>query len=78
MARPEAAGQPGVQRILRLPAVLDATGWSRSTLYAKIADEKFPSPIKLDPEGRAVGWLESDVLAHQAACISARTATEAA
>jgi prophage regulatory protein len=60
-----------VQHILRLPAVLAATGWSRSTLYLKITNSKFPAPIKLDPEGRAVGWPEDDVLAYQQARISA-------
>jgi prophage regulatory protein len=66
--------EQSVQRILRLPAVLEATGWSRSTLYAKISDSKFPPPIKLDTDGRAVGWPEDDVLAHQKARISARNA----
>jgi prophage regulatory protein len=77
MARPEVTGQGGLQRILRLPRVLDATGWSRSTLYAKINDGSFPRPIKLDDGGRCVGWTEADVLTHQQARIAARD-TEAA
>ena len=67
-----------VQPILRLPAVLAATGWSRSTLYAKISEGKFPAPIKLDPDGRAVGWLEDDALAYQESLLATRSAPAAA
>lgn len=45
--------------ILRLPAVKDRTGLSRSTIYLHIAKGIFPSPVNLGP--RAVGWLESDI-----------------
>jgi prophage regulatory protein len=73
-ARPEVTGKggAGLQRILRLPAVLAATGWSRATLYDKIKAGKFSKPIKLDEDGRAVGWTEGDVLVHQQARIAAR------
>lgn len=46
-------------KFLRLPAVKDRTGLSRSTLYARIAQGCFPKPISLG--SRAVGWLESEV-----------------
>jgi prophage regulatory protein len=58
--------------ILRRPKVLERTGWCISTLYEKMASGQFPRPIKLDPEGRAVGWLEPEVDAYQAARIAAR------
>lgn len=45
--------------ILRLPAVLDRTGLSRSTIYLMISKNKFPKAISLGD--RAVGWLEEDV-----------------
>ena len=45
--------------ILRLPAVKARTGLSRSTIYLRISDGKFPKPISLG--GRAVGWIESEV-----------------
>ena len=45
--------------ILRLPSVKAVTGLSRSTLYNRIAEGRFPAPIALG--GRAVGWLESEV-----------------
>ena len=48
-----------VQAILRLPAVKARTGLSRSSIYAYIADDRFPSPIPLG--ARAVGWLESEI-----------------
>jgi prophage regulatory protein len=46
-------------RILRLPAVKERVGLSRSTIYLKIAKGEFPEPISLGD--RAVGWLEEDV-----------------
>lgn len=46
-------------RILRLPAVLDRTGLSRSTLYRKIQEGTFPRQIALGV--RTAGWRESAV-----------------
>ncbi len=46
-------------RILRLPAVKELTGLSRSTIYLRISNNEFPAPISLG--GRAVGWLEESV-----------------
>ena len=46
-------------RIFRRPAVQDMTGLSRSTLYAMIAEGRFPAPVKLSM--RAVGWREADL-----------------
>jgi prophage regulatory protein len=46
-------------KILRLPALKQTTGISRSTIYAMVKAGTFPSPIKLGR--RAVGWIESDV-----------------
>ena len=48
-----------VQRILRLPAVLQATGLARSTIYRMMAEHTFPAPVKLAK--RAVGWRHDDV-----------------
>lgn len=45
--------------ILRLPDVKAHTGLSRSTIYLRVAEGKFPAPIGLG--GRAVGWVESEV-----------------
>lgn len=48
-----------MQSILRLPSVKSRTGLSRSTIYLRITQGKFPKPIALG--GRAVGWIESEV-----------------
>lgn len=44
---------------LRLPAVIDVTGLARSTIYAQIAEGKFPAPVKLG--ARAVAWPETAI-----------------
>ena len=46
-------------RILRLKAVLERTGLSRSTLYRKIQQGNFPRQIKISE--RCAGWRESAV-----------------
>lgn len=48
-----------MQRILRLPAVIERTGLSRSSIYSYQQDKRFPRSIPLG--GRNVGWLESDI-----------------
>ena len=45
--------------ILRLPAVLDRTGLSRSTLYRKIDQSTFPRQIKISE--RCAGWRSSAI-----------------
>lgn len=45
--------------ILRLPEVKVRTGLSRSTIYARIAEGRFPKPVSLG--GRAVGWIDAEV-----------------
>lgn len=44
---------------LRLSTVKARTGLSRSTLYRRIAEGRFPSPVALG--GRSVGWLNTDI-----------------
>lgn len=46
-------------RLLRLPAVLEATGLGRSTVYRMVAEQTFPAPVRLAK--RAVGWRHDDV-----------------
>jgi len=46
-------------RLLRRFDVENLTGLARSTIYAAIAEGKFPAPVKIGP--RAVAWRESDV-----------------
>ncbi len=46
-------------RFLRLPEVPARTGLSRSTIYVRLDQGRFPKPVPLG--GRAVGWIESEV-----------------
>ena len=49
----------GQVRFLRLPEVLARTGLSRSTIYVRLDQGRFPRPVSLG--ARAVGWIESEV-----------------
>lgn len=53
------ATQLPIDRILRLKAVLEATGLSRSTLYRKIQAGTFPPQIKIAT--RCTGWRQSAI-----------------
>ena len=44
---------------LRMKEVKRRTGLSRSTIYLRMKENRFPKPISLG--GRAVGWLENQV-----------------
>jgi len=46
-------------RILRLKAVLERTGLSRSTMYRKIKHGTFPAQVQISE--RCIGWRESDL-----------------
>jgi prophage regulatory protein len=48
-------------KILRRPAVEASTGLSRSTIYQHMQAGTFPKPIRLG--AKAVGWIESEILA---------------
>lgn len=56
------------QQVLRMPSVLERVGLGRSTLYAMIARNEFPTPVRLGI--RCSGWIASEV----DAWIEARTA----
>ena len=45
------------RKILRLPVVLDRTGLSRSTVYLRVTEGRFPRPVSLG--ARAVGWIRN-------------------
>jgi predicted DNA-binding transcriptional regulator AlpA len=63
-----------VRKVMRKPAVLEATGWPPSTLYWKISQGVFPKGTKLDPTGRAVVWFEDEVEAFQKKALEAAAA----
>lgn len=48
-----------MQKILRRPAVEAVTGLSRSSIYAMMAEGRFPKPVRLGK--RAVGWTEQTI-----------------
>ena len=46
-------------KILRLHSVIKQTALSRSGIYQKMSEGKFPKPISLG--SRAVGWISSEI-----------------
>ncbi len=46
-------------QILRLKDVIAMTGLSRSTIYLRMEQDKFPQQINLG--SRAVGWISSEI-----------------
>jgi prophage regulatory protein len=59
-------------KILRLKAVIEATGLSRSLIYKLIKQGAFPKSFRLTVSGRAVGWSAEEVDAWISARIEAR------
>ena len=55
-------------KILRRKQLEARLGLSRSTIYAKVATGELPPPIRLG-NGRAVGWIESEISDHLAALV---------
>lgn len=47
------------ERVIRLKEVLLRTGLSRSTIYTRIGEGKFPRQVSLG--SRSVGWLKREV-----------------
>jgi prophage regulatory protein len=47
--------------LIRLSAVQQQTGLSRSTIYKRVSEGSFPRPIKTGP--RTVAWIHDEVRA---------------
>ena len=60
--------------ILRIPAVKIRSGYSRSTIYLRISQGLWTSPVSLGP--RAVGWPDYECDSLTAARISGKTDAE--
>lgn len=45
--------------LIRLPKVMEKTGFSEPWIYRLMSQKRFPRPTKLGP--RAVAWVESEV-----------------
>ena len=50
-----------MDRVLRKPDIETITGYTERALRDMERDGRFPKRFKLNPNGRAVGWLESEV-----------------
>ena len=57
------------KKFLRLPAVIEATGWSRATIWRKVKAGVLPAPIPIGP--KSVAWDAAEIAAWQQRCIDA-------
>ena len=48
-----------MQKLLRLPQVIERTSLRRSTIYEMMGNGSFPKPVKLNL--RSNGWLETEI-----------------
>jgi len=62
----------GPRKLARLPRALEITGYKKSAFYEKVAAGVISKPIKIDPNGRAVAWIEDELVALQDAAVAAR------
>ena len=60
-------------KLLRIAAVVDRTGISRSLIYQRIKEGRFPQPVPLDSP-RLIGWVESEIDAYNATLAAKRAA----
>ena len=58
------------KKFLRLPAVIEATGWSRATIWRKVKAGVLPAPIPIGP--KSVAWDAAEIAEWQQRCIDAR------
>lgn len=61
-------------RVLRKAHVESVTGLSERTLRRMEAKQQFPRRFTISPDGKIVGWLESEVLSWIARHAAAREA----
>ena len=52
-----------IDKLLRLPKVLELSGVSKSTVYARMKVGEFPQSVPIFKGGRAVGWSEDGISA---------------
>ena len=57
--QPRSLAEPSGPLFLRIAVVMRLTGLGRSTIYRLMADEEFPSPVRLTK--RVVAWRRSDL-----------------
>lgn len=67
--------QHHLNRLFRLKDVEQFAGLKRTQIAELIKAGEFPKPISLSDTGRAVAWLEHELIAWQSARITKREAT---
>lgn len=72
--------EQGQINIIRRFEIERRVGLSRSAIYRRISEGKFPQPVPLGGGGdaHAVGWIEAEVLAWLDACVALRDASSKA
>jgi len=50
-----------MRKLSRLPQVLERVPLSRAQLYQMISEGRFPKPIKLGENARAVAWDDAEI-----------------
>ena len=65
---------PQKPSLLRLPQVMQRSGYKKSKIYKAVAAGTFPAPIK---DGRTTSWIEEEVDAWIRALIKRARATPA-
>ena len=51
-----------LERIMRVPEVVQVTGLSKTTIWRRVKNGDFPAPVRLGSLAtRSVGWRESEV-----------------
>jgi prophage regulatory protein len=68
---------PRLNRMFRLRDLPEFVGLRRTQIGELIKAGEFPKPILLSETGRAVAWLEADLIAWQNARIAARNSEAA-
>ncbi len=61
-----------MQKLLRLPQVIERTSLRRSTIYEMMQAGTFPKPVKLNL--RSNGWVETEIEAWLASRVAEREA----
>ena len=51
-----------MERIMRIPEVVEVTGLSKTTIWRRVKSGDFPAPVRLGSLAtRSVGWREGEV-----------------
>lgn len=61
-----------LQRMFRLRDLPEYVGLKRTVISELIKAGQFPHPVPLNDSGRAVAWLEADLIAWQSSRIARR------